>query len=82
MENTGNGKDGGHVGPRSRTLAKEGLLFQGNNSHTHPLQVGRLTQDVMSSGEWGAATPGSHAAVNKHQLSQSGTGGSVRLPGS
>ena len=40
MEDTGSGKDGARVGPRSRTLAREGVLFRGNNSHTHPPTAG------------------------------------------
>lgn len=48
------GEGGAQAGPRSRTLAR--LFFSENNSHPPPLQVGRLTQDAVSSREWGAAT--------------------------
>lgn len=58
----GSQKDGAQVGPRSRTLAREGLLFQGNNSHTHPLQAcGEVDSGCSELEGGGATTPCSHA---------------------
>lgn len=89
MEDTGSGKDGARVGPRSRTLARKGVLFRGNNSYIHTPTAGGEADSGCSELEGvGSCHPvlprqcEPSSLSNINSASQAGTVGSVRLPGS
>lgn len=89
MEDTGGGKDGAQVSPRSRTLAREGVLFRGGKLPHTPTVGGEVDSGCSELKGVESCHPVlprqcelTPSRLPEHQLSQPGTAGSVRLPGS